>query len=132
MYEMAYYLTPLILGDKIDDETNALRLLIESQKGVITYEDRPKMKDLSYPINKLEKAYFGLIKFIANPEALTPLEESIKKSGKIIRFLITCAKKAEKKAVKPRNSHYKQVSKEEKSGVKVEEIDKKIEELIGD
>ena len=42
MYEMLYFITPLIPEEKLEDEANTLRSIIEGQQGIISYENKPK------------------------------------------------------------------------------------------
>lgn len=132
MYEIGYLLTPLISEEKLDEEVFVLRKLIDDKKGLIINEARPKMRKLAYPIKKLESAYFGWIKFTADPEIIEEIESSLKKSDKVIRFLIVkVAKEAAvsrlaRKVVKKK----KPTEPKEKIEIKPEEIDKKLEELL--
>jgi len=124
MYEIGYLLSPLIPEEKLDEEIFVLRKSIEDKQGLIISEGRPKMQRLAYPINKLETAYFGWIKFMAEPSSLPEI-----KNPQIIRFLITEIIKSSpaKKIIKKKKAIIPGI----KEGVKFEEIDKKLEELLG-
>ncbi|MCX6731415.1 MAG: 30S ribosomal protein S6 [Candidatus Parcubacteria bacterium] len=128
MYEIGYLLSPLIPEEKLDEEIGSLRKLIEDKKGFILNEGRPKMQKLAYPIKKLETAYFGWIKFTADPSSLPEI-----KSPQIIRFLITEVIKTPpaKKIIKKKKTLPAGVISGIKEGIKFEEIDKKLEELLG-
>lgn len=141
MYEIGYLLSPLIPEEKLDEEISDLRKLIEGGQGLIINESRAKIQKLSYPIKKhgspaggYTTAYFGWIKFFGSPESLAEIKNSLGKNDKIIRFLITkttkesLAPKMTKKIIKKRTVAPKEKKKTE---IKIEEIDKKIEELIG-
>lgn len=143
MYELAYLLNPLIAEEKIDEEVLALRKAIEDHKGLIMSESRPKIQKLAYEIKKPTKgnfdtAYFGLVKFLFAPELVLEIKKDIKKleigGNKILRSSLvkvgaeTIASKPVKRIIRKK----KPVTEvKEKSGIKIEEIDKKIEELIG-
>lgn len=128
MYEIGYLLSPLIPEEKLDEEISILRKIIEDKQGFIMSEARPKMQKLAYPIKKLETAYFGWIKFTAAPSSLPEI-----KSPQFIRFLITEIIKETltpppaKKIIKKKKTIISGI----KEGVKFEEIDKKLEELLG-
>ena len=128
IYEIGYLLSPLIPEEKLDEEISILRKIIEDKQGFIMSEARPKIQKLAYPIKKLETAYFGWIKFTATPSSLPEI-----KSPQIIRFLITEIIKETltphpaKKIIKKK----KIMIPEMKEEVKFEEIDKKLEELLG-
>jgi small subunit ribosomal protein S6 len=138
MYEIGYLLSPLISEEKLDEEISALRKLIEDKQGFIMNESRAKSRSLAYPIKGFNSAYFGWIKFAASPEVLPEIKISFDNppigGDKVVRFLIiktikeTAVPRLTKKIVKKRISPERP---KEKLGIKPEEIDKKIEELIG-
>jgi len=139
MYEIGYLLSPLILEEKLDEEISALRKLLEDKQGFIMNESRARTQSLAYPVRGFNSAYFGWIKFAASPEVLPEIKISFDNppigGDKIIRFLIL---KTIKETAAPRLMKKKVVRKKislerpkEKLGIKPEEIDKKIEELIG-
>jgi len=128
MYEIGYLLSPLVPEEKLDEEIGSLRKLIEDKKGFILNEGRPKIQKLAYPIKKLETAYFGWIKFTADPSSLPEINPPAG-GPQIIRFLITEIIKSPpaKKIIKKKKTMISGI----KEGVKFEEIDKKLEELLG-
>ncbi len=138
LYEIGYLLNPLIPEDKLDDEISSLRKKIEDKKGFIMNEARPKMQRLAYPIKKNEAAFFGWIKFMIEPSALLEFKKTLEGQSadaeKIIRFLII---KAVKESMIPKPA--KRIIRKKKEvlpgtterpEIKIEEIDKKIEELL--
>ena len=139
-YEIGYLLSPLIPEEKLDEEIFILRKAIEDRQCLITGEERARTRKLAYSVKKpalgsFDTAYFGWIKFIAEPETLREIDITLGKEPNIIRFLITesaredLSKKAAKRAVRK-----KRISGAEpkiKTEVKPEEIDKKLEELLG-
>lgn len=138
MYEIGYLLSPLIPEEKLDEEISVLRKLIEDRQGFIMNEGRARIQSLAYPVKGFDSAYFGWIKFAASPEVLPEIKISFDNpptgEDKIIRFLII---KTVKGAAAPRLMKKQVVRKKisperpkEKSGIKPEEIDKKIEELL--
>ncbi len=150
MYEIGYLLSPLIHEEKLDEEISVLRKLIEDRHGLIMNEDRAKMRKLAYNIQKpavgkFDSAHFGWMKFVASPEILPEIEISLGKTANIIRFLLIEAAKEEpikkpaRKIIRPvpldgQRLERKAASPAEpkiKTEVKPEEIDKRLEELLG-
>ncbi len=141
MYEIGYLLAPLIPEDKLDEEIFVLRKAIEDRKCLITSEERAKTRKLAYPVKKaplgsFDSAYFGWIKFIADAESSREIAEVLSKKPNIIRFLLIESDKEEA----PRKERGKAVGANKeaagdetaiKTEVKPEEIDKKLEELLG-
>lgn len=132
MYEIGYLLSPLVPEEKLDEEISALRKLIEDRQGFIMNEGQLKSQKLAYPINKFKTAYFGWMKFLVNPEDVSEVKSSFKKNAQIIRFLITqiMAEKARPIITKKIVKKKKVAVPKPKTEIKIEEIDKKIEELL--
>lgn len=140
MYELGYLLSPIIPEDKLDEEISSLRKVIEDQKGLIMNEGRAKMRTLAYTIKKpragnYDNAYFGWIRFLVDVDSISEIKSSFNKNTNLIRFLIVelikeSAKKPSKKKLLKRKIA-QPVEAAEKMEIKPEEIDKKIEELIG-
>jgi small subunit ribosomal protein S6 len=134
IYELGYLLSPLLPEEKLDEEISLLRKAIEDQKGFIMAEARPKMQKLAYLVKKLENAYWGWIKFSVSPESIGVIKNSLEKlKDKVIRFLITeTAKETLAPApVKRLIRKKKEIVSEIKKDANLEEIDKKLEELLG-
>ena len=144
-YEIGYLLSPLIPEEKLDGDISALRKLIEDRQGLITNEERGKMRKLAYNIHKpalgkLDSAYFGWMKFVANPEVLLEIKNFLDKEPNLVRFLLIesakeeIARKPARKITRPAgNREEKTISKTQpkvKTEIKEEEIDKKLEELL--
>lgn len=139
-YEIGYLITPLMPEEKLDEEISVLRGFIEGNQGLITAEERAKMQKLSYEIEKpgmgrFNSAYFGWIKFMASPSVLDEIKKSLDKDANVLRFLAVESEKetAAQKPSAPRMARRKPAAAgaPEKTEVKTEEIDKKLEELIG-
>jgi len=137
IYEIGYLLSPLVSEEKLDEEVSFLRKVIEDRGGMIISEERPKSHKLAYPIKKFETAFFGWIKFNAETEKILEIKNSFEKPGageqKILRFIITKAiKERIFQPLKPRILKRRKpaVVSEIKEEAKIEEIDKKLEELL--
>lgn len=138
MYEIGYLLNPLLPEEKLDEEIFVLRNFIESgqagRHGFIISEERAKMHKLAYPIKKNGSAYFGWIKFVAEPEALAGIKNNFDKNGNVIRFLIIKGEQeTESQSVSKKRKIIKRAPMAIDGGekeIKTEEIDKKLEELL--
>ncbi|OHA14564.1 MAG: hypothetical protein A3A10_03320 [Candidatus Tagabacteria bacterium RIFCSPLOWO2_01_FULL_42_9] len=152
----SYELNYLSKGDV--DETEAqkteagIRKIIEDEGGIITDENPCQKQILSYPVEKSDWAYFGSFRFIFPVEKISSLEKSLKKIG-LLRFLLSKTKRTRetsKKSVKIKkkrqslaekletNLHLPQEKIQTKESaspasetLQVEEIDKKLEEILG-
>ncbi len=143
MYEIGYLLSPLIPEDKVNEEISVLRNLIEKNHGLIIGEETAMMRRLAYTLKKpnagsFDSAYFGWIKFMAGAEDFLEAKKEFGKNANIIRFLAleltrekAVKKSTEDKIAKKRRVAIKPADTGPKEEIKTEEVDKKLEELIG-
>lgn len=96
VYELGYHLVPTLAVEQIPAASGAVRGMIEQISKDIIAEELPVFIDLAYTIVKtvehknkrFDQAYFGWIKFEANPEGIATLEEALKKDDNVLRYLI--------------------------------------------
>ena len=137
IYEVGYLLSPLIPEDKLDGEIFVLRDAIEKKQGLVVNEEKARMQRLAYNIIKphagnFESAWFGWIKFMANPEIVSEIKNSFDKNQNIVRFLIVNSAKEDTTRRAPRKTMGRKpfTAPEVKTEIKTEEVDKKLEELL--
>ncbi len=104
--------------------------LIEKEHGIVAAQNQPVHKDLSYSVGKEKEGWWGWIKFMAKPETLAAIEQSLKNdSKKIMRFAIFKVNKAD---MSDRPAHRKRIVQAHPAEkTDVAEIDKKLEEMLG-
>jgi ribosomal protein S6 len=97
LYELGYLLIPVIAPEKLADEVSILRSVIESNGGLVLFEEAPKERKLSYEMAKeitggrkakYDDAYFGWMKFNLSSDAISKIDEEMKKSASVLRYLI--------------------------------------------
>lgn len=96
VYELGYHLVPTIAEEQIPAAAGAVRGMIERISGSIIAEETPVFIDLAYQIVKtvdhknkrFDDAYFGFIKFEADPEGITKLEEELKGDISVLRYIV--------------------------------------------
>ncbi len=116
-------------------------LIFRSLDGEIKKELAPEKKKLAYPIKKQLFGHFIANEFQLDPEKIAELDKQLRSESDILRFLIVGQEKQkERKArtgiAKPKKaaaasfaaSTFKAETKPER--VKIEELDKKLEELL--
>jgi len=146
-YQICYFLSPLLLEEEVSNNAAKINELISEAKGEIKSSDEPKIQKISFPIKKHFQAYFSKIVFFANPEEISVLEKKIRLEKDILRFFIEVVqpekqrkekplKKLKPLQIKEDETEIPEKNKEEKETkkkkVKLEEIDQKLEEIIGD
>lgn len=138
LYELSYLLIPIVSAEKLPDEVNAIRAIIESNGGLILNEEQPKAKDLAYEIShvvaggkrtRYESAYFGWMKFNLAQDAVSGVEVELKKNNVLLRYLIINLTRDIGNP--PKNDSKKaQIIKKTKKVSSDKEIDKEIENLL--
>ncbi|MBU3925607.1 30S ribosomal protein S6 [Patescibacteria group bacterium] len=143
IYEISYLLSPLIPEDKLNEEISILRELIEKNHGLIINEEPAKIHRLAYTIKKsnmgsFDSAYLGWLKIMAAPEDFLEIKKEFEKNQKLVRIIImeSIQEKASKKLsgdkmIKKRKVLSSPVESGPKEEIKTEEVDKKLEEIIG-
>lgn len=97
VYELGYHIVPTLAAEQIPEASGAVRGMIERISKDIIAEELPVFIDLAYQIVKTiehknkryNDAYFGWVKFEANPEGIATLEEELKKDVNVLRYLVT-------------------------------------------
>lgn len=140
LYEMGYLLKGDIDEEEALKKSELLRKIVENEKGLIIQENKPKKQNLGYPIKKYSIAYSGSLKFIFLAEKIPALKKSFEKSD-LLRLLLSQSKRGEEALKYPakkrtiRRPLAKKIQKIEeaqpKEPLRVEEIDKKLEEILG-
>lgn len=145
LYEIGYLLRSDLENEGALRASESVRKIIEDEKGLIIQEIQPQRRNLAYPLKKLDAAYFGSFKFIFPFEKIANLKKSLEKTD-LLRLLLTQVKQQKETAkIFPKRRSIRRVSQKESSlsegepgkkppapePLQVEEIDKKLEEILG-
>lgn len=136
LYDFSCYLKPELEND-FDKETDKIKSVIKKVNGVLIEESVPLKKVLSYPVLKYKEGLFFFLKFMAEPKNSEFIKTSLKKEQNILRFLLTRDSYNNKERTpkilkqKPLTEQKKQKS-ESTTHEQIEEIDKKLEEILGE
>lgn len=149
-YELTYIISSEITSEEAEVIAKDISSFIQSKEGVIIKSEKPVPKTLSFPIKKMGSGYFANIEFQAEPERIKEIQENLRKDEKILRHMINIKKPAkiqkERRAKKepaftisqPEKIETKQetsaepVEKRPEKKVELEEIDKKLDEILGE
>lgn len=121
-YELSYLIDPEISRQELADLTKKISDLIEKEGGQIQEKSLAFRRQLAYPIRKKNQAFLVSLDFYLEPSKIPFLEKKIKEEEKIFRYLIFSKKKKilpliPKKIVKKK--------------VELKELEKKLEEILG-
>lgn len=161
-YEIAYLLSPNVSeGEVLGYDQKITSFISQSEGEIIDARPSKKIK-LAYQIKKNSHAYFGLVNFSAFPEKIGEIEKKLKFEDKLLRYLIVFLDKkaeiAKKSALPPFAEEEKKPAafragakymipevkitarkpaetvekKPEEKKVSLEEIEKKLEKILGE
>ena len=138
-YELAYLLSPAVPEDEVLIMAGSLAKVIEDSKGLIRHQETPSKRRLVYPIKKEQNAYFGWITFSSSPENLSTIEKGLKGINNILRHMMVEEEEIPPQPIRtyiPRPSPVRTTPgpvQEQKPEEKLdlEELDKKLEEILG-
>ncbi|MBI2038746.1 MAG: 30S ribosomal protein S6 [Candidatus Niyogibacteria bacterium] len=130
LYEL-YYALKAGSPEEAAKSVGVVTGLIEKGHGIIASQSQPDVKMLSYPIRKERDAYAGWVRFMLKPDAAPKLERDLGAESPLLRFMLTRAKKEEAPLESRRRKRIVPAASEPETQAKIEEIDKKLEEILG-
>ena len=134
LYELTYLISPELKEEEIKKVFSKIESLLSETGGILIENKSQGTVKLGYEIKKQKEALSATAKFQMAPEKIKSFQEKIKEIPEILRFLVLAAKpekikkevsKIIRKPVKP-----KKTVKEKK--VELKEIEKKLEEILGE
>jgi len=153
VYELGYHILPTVVTDDLEGEVTKVRSAIEKRGGSFISEGTPEMTTLAYPMfvnnggkqTKYEQAYFGWMKFEMKPEEAVALaDEDMAANTQVLRHILIKTTREETRAqlqtaqnnilreIKTTGTLEKKTVTEEGGEVSEEDLEKSIEDLVGD
>ncbi len=138
-YELSFWLSPRLGEEEIEQRLNNIVKDIEQMGGVVTFNQLPQLKQLAYPIKKEKNGYFGYLKFQSSRDKIGELKKKLDFNKDILRYLIikieeivSQRKPVPKKGLltRRRKSISLMDKKEPKEKINIEELDKKLNEIL--
>ena len=131
-YELIYIIPGKIEEKNIKEITDKIDKIIQEIKiKIVNKEDWGKRK-LAYPIKQNQYGYYFLKYLETEPEKIKELNQKLKTIAEIIRYQIVKTKGIKPKEKEEENKKKEKVEKVKKEKVSLEELDKKIEEILKD
>lgn len=142
-YELICILNPNMEGADLDNFKQGVEKLLADNNGQLIHFKDPQKRNLAYPINKQNQGTYITVHISLNPENVINFTKELKNNKQVLRYLISVLEATEDE--KPRvikKSKIKTPAKEEITSKresstkqdnksKLEEIDKKLDELVG-
>ncbi len=135
-YELTYLIPSELSEEEAKEFQGRIASSIKEEGGILNGENSLLRKKLAYPIKKQFEAFLAVLDFQLEPERMTNLEKKLKSENQILRYLIVTKAKPKEALLRKRRERKvtfekPAVSKEEKK-VELKEIEKKLEEILGD
>lgn len=135
LYEASYFLNGTCSEEEAHKEDEKIKSMVAQNQALILGEIKPKRQRFAYPVKKSAEGYFGWVRFSTDPEHLTKIKNELDKNNLIVKMLVKIFKNPppESKIVKFPARPQKTVNPEtvKLEAIKTEEIDKKLEEILG-
>lgn len=143
LYELTYLVFPELSEEEIAAFTKKIAEIIIREEGKIVEETRLIKRRLSYPIKKQFQAYVAVLTFNLEPEKLSNAIVLLKEDQKILRHLLLAKTiRIQKGKVRTKPEKHKEEIKEptqakaetktEEKKVEIEDIEKKLAEILGE
>ncbi len=101
-YEVMYIVNPNTEGEKIVKLNEAVGKLIEKEGGTVVRMDDIGIRNLAYPIQKLNQGHYVLFEVDGSGQEILELERRMRVNDMIIRFITVRVDEDRKKADKIR------------------------------
>ncbi|MBZ9572503.1 30S ribosomal protein S6 [Patescibacteria group bacterium] len=143
-YELTYLVSPELSEEKIKNFSEKTNSFIKEEGGSLGKVKNPLKRELGYLIKKRGTAYLISVDFHLDSKKLENLEKKLKSESQVLRYVIT---KKEKKVIEIpakifrkepvlRKVSGKEIPAPERPGrapkVELKEIEKKLEEILGE
>lgn len=139
-YELSYLISPELSLEELKAFQEKTTAFLQEQSGVLGDFCEPKKTRLGYPIKDKKEAYLVTFYFQMNPEKLAEFEKKLKLEEQILRYIILSKKVRKQKLKIPQRKKLSPKTiaptlKKEKpkiKKVKIQELEKKLEEILGE
>jgi small subunit ribosomal protein S6 len=90
-YETVVVLHPELPEAQTRETVDRAKRLIEAAEGEVLQVQEWGMRDLAYPIRKLNRGYYALLEYRAAPGVVKELERTLKIADEVLRFVSVAA-----------------------------------------
>lgn len=102
-YELAFHVLPTVVEGEVPSVFEAIKGIVTDAGGAITDQEAPQRFELAYEVEKhlegknrrFTSAYFGWVRFTAEPSAAHTIAQAIEHRSDILRYLLIRLTRAE-------------------------------------
>ncbi len=149
-YELTYIISSQIPLVEAENTVKEVESFIQSKEGVILKSEKAVAKTLAYQIKKQSSGYFVVLEFQILENKVKELKEALGKNSKILRHFIAIKKpvkalkarrmrkplfmeeKPTTEVYKTRKPSFAKASEAKEESVKIEDINKKLDEILSE
>jgi len=144
-YELTYLASPDLSEENLNNLKEKIISLLQERSGVLNEIKNPVKTTLRYPIKKKKTAFLVTLNFCFNADEVSNFEKNLKSVPEILRYLILTGVAPIKPPQTPsfqqkeRSWEQKRIrrvpsgtEKQKEPKVELEEIEKKLEEILGE
>ena len=145
-YELTYLISSELSVEEVNSLSEKIVSLIKEKEGILKKVIPILKKQLAYPIKKKGSAYLASLNFQINPDKLTEIKKEIETKKEILRYLLLVVVEVKSKVnsrITKTISEVKLNKKDDfslslknaeknipKKKVKIEELEKKLDEVL--
>lgn len=130
-YELTLLVNPGLGEEETQGVLQRVTSLFQECGGIVSAQNLLGKRSLPAPIVKQREAYLASLAATAPPEKVGQIEQKLKETKDVLRFLLTVKKHRAVKAKAPRvRKIHKPILKGPSEKMELADIDKKIEEMI--
>jgi len=133
LYELTYLISPEVSEEELKSLREKINSLIYQKGAGVLHEVKlPTKKKLGQLIKKQREAFLTNLSFYLEPDKLGNLEQQLKSEKKILRYLILARPKIKIAKVRKRPTKVIPKIPVKEKKVELKEIEKKLEEILGE
>lgn len=142
-YQLTCLLSPLLEQKKIEEIGQKIKKWIIEKGGSFPEKEKSLLalkKSLAYPVKKYREVFYFNFDFLLTSPVISQFSQQLNSEKDILRYLIALKKKPKSKPIREAIDYRmtdkieplvaKEIPLSEKPKVKIEEIDKKLEEIL--
>lgn len=145
-YELTYIISSQISSEKAEGLKKGFEAFVQEKGGIIAISEKTVPQSLAYPVKKQSSGFFVTLKFTIEENQIKPLKEKLEKEVDILRHFLIVKKPMkimkERRTRKPllainvlkskTDNTEVYTAKAKKDNASIEDIDKKLDEILSE
>ena len=148
-YELTYIISSHLTSEEADGLRKGIESLVQASNGIITKSEKTTPQVLAYPIKGQHSGFFAILEFTIEEDKIKEIKAALEKDAKILRHFLMVKKPV--KQMKERRTRktpvtleartketlgnievMKEKEKHKEEKVEIEDIEKKLDEILSE